>query len=177
MRQPIYNVEILHDKLTDIDNAKLIQHIDKTGEEFTDIPFHTHSEDTKIASNEQIEAIVDKARELVRVHLECESEVESFWAHIHNKGESTDMHDHGRSDFACIYYVAAPKGSGNLLFHPTPWETPPIPYEPQEGVVVVFPSWLKHSVSRNKSEDRRISISFNLKSTGPIEAPIEPEVV
>ena len=177
MRQPIYNVEILHDKLTDIDNAELIRHINETGEQFTDIPFHTHSEDTKIASNEQIEAIVDKARELVRVHLECESEVESFWAHIHNKGESTDMHDHGRSDFACIYYVAAPEGCGNLLFHPNPWETPAIPYEPQEGVLVVFPSWLKHSVSRNKSEDKRISVSFNLRSTGPAKPSIEPEVV
>jgi hypothetical protein len=177
MRQAIYNVEILHDKISGIDNTELVTHIEETGEPFTDIPFHTHAEDTKIAEHPHLEKIVDRAKSLVREHLECESEVDSFWAHIHKTGESTDIHDHGKSDFACIYYVKTPKDCGALLFHPNPWDTPPIPYEPQEGVVVVFPSWLKHSVSKNKSKYDRISISFNLTATGPAEPPIEPEVV
>ena len=32
----------------------------------------------------------------------------------------------------------------------------------KEGDMIIFPSWLEHYVSPNMSEDKRISISFNM---------------
>ena len=34
--------------------------------------------------------------------------------------------------------------------------------EPKEGLLVLFPSYLHHSVNLNQSEDERIVISFNI---------------
>ena len=33
---------------------------------------------------------------------------------------------------------------------------------PEEGKLVLFPSWLEHEVDQNLSQEKRISISFNL---------------
>ena len=35
-------------------------------------------------------------------------------------------------------------------------------HSPKENQLIVFPSWLPHSVDRSSSEDERISLSFNL---------------
>ena len=37
--------------------------------------------------------------------------------------------------------------------------------EPQEGLLVLFPSYLHHSVDQNSSEDERIVLSFNVNLT------------
>ena len=33
---------------------------------------------------------------------------------------------------------------------------------PQENMMLMFPSWLEHSVEPSKSKEERISISFNI---------------
>jgi uncharacterized protein (TIGR02466 family) len=34
--------------------------------------------------------------------------------------------------------------------------------EPEEGLVVFFPSWLMHKVEPNKTKETRVSLSFNI---------------
>ena len=34
--------------------------------------------------------------------------------------------------------------------------------EPQEGMIMFFPSWLEHDVEPSKSDEDRISIAFNV---------------
>jgi uncharacterized protein (TIGR02466 family) len=34
--------------------------------------------------------------------------------------------------------------------------------EPQEGLMIMFPSHLNHSVTSNKSDQERISVAFNI---------------
>ena len=77
-----------------------------------------------------------------------------------------------------VYYVKASKNSGMLriddprsaaaMSRPRMKEgTPPsrlwreLSYEPASGKLIMFPSWLVHSVDPNESNDIRISISFN----------------
>ena len=40
--------------------------------------------------------------------------------------------------------------------------TPTFEIEPLEGVIVLFPSDLTHSVQKNTSDEDRISVSFNI---------------
>ena len=35
-------------------------------------------------------------------------------------------------------------------------------HKPEEGKILLFPSWLKHGISKNETDETRISISFNL---------------
>ena len=44
----------------------------------------------------------------------------------------------------------------------------------QEGTLLVFPSWLHHSVNPNASDGLRISVSFNLMFQGFSEAVSPP---
>ncbi len=32
----------------------------------------------------------------------------------------------------------------------------------QEGEIIIFPAWLQHSVTMNKSKEERVTMSFNL---------------
>jgi len=103
----------------------------------------------------------------------------NMWANILYPGGHHNNHTHPNSHFSGVYYVKANNQSGNLLIsdprqgpqiiknirkegylvHKHLWET--IDLIPKEGMLVLFPSWLPHSVDINNSNNNRISISFN----------------
>jgi uncharacterized protein (TIGR02466 family) len=89
-------------------------------------------------------------------------------------------HVHPFCLMAGIYYIKLPKDSGRLVF-----ENPIQQHdfvmlpdtvkkfnsvnsgywyaEPKEGDLIMFPSWLRHYVEPNNSNEDRISIAFNLE--------------
>jgi len=102
----------------------------------------------------------------------------NMWANINYPGNSNRPHLHPNSLFSGVYWVKAPEKSGSLmLYEPRPGvqctmpnrkegELPPelwreVHYAPRAGTVVMFPAWLWHEVKPNKSNDIRISVSFN----------------
>ena len=86
-------------------------------------------------------------------------------------------HEHPGMTISGVYYHQADEQAGSLCFrNPNPlmlnchwpgrdleyYQTAPIPVV--VGRMVLFPSWLAHSVSTVKSTDtHKISISFNLQ--------------
>ena len=102
----------------------------------------------------------------------------NMWANINYKGGFNRPHLHPNSLFSGVYWVKAPKNSGDLmLYEPRPGVQTTMPnrkkgklphelwrqvyYTPKAGTIVMFPSWLWHEVKPNESQDIRISISFN----------------
>ena len=101
-----------------------------------------------------------------------------MWANINPPGGMNRAHQHPNSLWSGVYYIKAPKNSGDLkiddprssaamcrpqqkegekparLFRETH-------YEPIAGRCIMFPSWLMHCVDPNNSDDIRISVSFN----------------
>ena len=78
-----------------------------------------------------------------------------------------------------IYYVNTPENSGSIRFldprpqvdiiiperkvnelHRDDWTR--VQFKPVPGMLVIFPSYLPHQVFTNKSEETRISMSFNV---------------
>ena len=98
------------------------------------------------------------------------------WLNIYGKGHSQDVHCHPNNVFSGIYYPKAPKGCGHLVFHSnlggmmleppvienTASNVPLFRVEPKPGRMVIFRSWLRHSVLPTDIEDDRISIAFNV---------------
>lgn len=92
------------------------------------------------------------------------------WAVLGRPGDmSLDQpHNHLPYHFSAVYYPKVPAlqaPEGNIIFF-DPRETfaggPPVQLPPQEGMMVLFPSWLKHSVvPLHYAKDDRISISLN----------------
>ena len=104
-------------------------------------------------------------------------QIKSIWAIINEKGASNERHHHGNSALSAAYYVLAPKDCGDIVFYdprPAPVFSHPIAKKPNilnatvnsitpdEGLLVLFPSYLDHSVKPNLSSNQRIVISFNV---------------
>lgn len=104
------------------------------------------------------------------------------WANINRNGEYNSAHIHPGFHWAAVYFVSTGKPDKNrplnglLEFHdPRPaagMMTPPgyefgnkFTVEPQEGMLVIFPSWLVHNVHPFWGIEARVSIAFNIRMT------------
>ena len=102
----------------------------------------------------------------------------NMWANVNYPKCYNRPHIHPNSLFSGVYWVTAPKNSGNLMIYdPRPGiqmampnrkegKLPPelwreVHYEPRAGTCIMFPSWLWHEVKPNESNQTRISVSFN----------------
>lgn len=111
-------------------------------------------------------------------------EVEHAWINVFEPGAQETQHSHDGNLLSCSYYVEAPENCGCLVF-PDPigerrsyreftrtagsnlLTRREIAIEPQPGRLVMFESWVPHSVQCNKSDEVRISIAMNLRQALP----------
>ena len=106
------------------------------------------------------------------------AKINNMWAIINTGGSGNLRHQHGNSTISGAYYVRAPMNSGDIVFYdprPAPVYSHPNVVNPnllnaqvngitpKEGALVLFPSYLDHSVNENKSDEERIVISFNIR--------------
>jgi uncharacterized protein (TIGR02466 family) len=104
-------------------------------------------------------------------------EIRSCWAIVNGKMASNSVHNHPNSILSGVYYLQAPADAGVISFGDprsaaqmlvpplkefSLWTLPKISYQPQAGTMLLFPSWLLHGVEMNRSDDVRISLSFNI---------------
>ena len=143
-----------------------------------------HSKDFNMQQNEPKDFIkfILPAIEQVITDMNWEKQKQSIninnmWAIINTGGSANLRHQHGNSTISGAYYVRAPKNSGDIVFYdprPAPVYTYPKAVNPnllnaqvngispKEGALVLFPSYLDHSVNENLSNEERIVISFNI---------------
>ena len=143
-----------------------------------------HSKDFNMQENEPKNFIkfILPAIEQVITDMNWEKQKQSIninnmWAIINTGGSANLRHQHGNSTISGAYYVRAPKNSGDIVFYdprPAPVYTYPKAINPnllnaqvngispKEGALVLFPSYLDHSVNENLSNEERIVISFNI---------------
>ena len=143
-----------------------------------------HSKDFNMQENEPKNFIkfILPAIEQVITDMNWEKQKQSIninnmWAIINTGGAANHRHQHSNCTISGAYYVRAPKNSGDIIFYdprPAPVYTYPIAVNPnllnaqvngispKEGALVLFPSYLDHSVNENLSNEERIVISFNI---------------
>ena len=107
-------------------------------------------------------------------------EMERAWINVFRPGAQEAQHSHDGSLLSCTYYVEAPENCGDFVipdpigarrcyrgFTGTEGTTlvnmPNVAYKPKAGRLVMFESWLPHSIQCNKSDKDRISLAFNLR--------------
>ncbi len=104
-------------------------------------------------------------------------EITGCWANTLEPGAAHPMHIHPNNFLSGVYYVQVQPGADNINFHDprpqtgiirppvielTAYNTDQVVVSVEEGMLLLFPAWLPHSVSVNVSDRRRVSISFNL---------------
>lgn len=108
------------------------------------------------------------------------------WAMLMGAGDYSMLHDHADADWSCVYYVDAGDAptrerpmSGVLAFddprlgvnrnYPAQVFPPTFTLEAQTGMLVMFPSWLKHYVNPYFGSRPRVSVSYNIQFQAPDE--------
>ena len=116
-------------------------------------------------------------------HIDRHAILGNMWANINPPGGMNMPHIHPNALFSGVYYVKSNPKSGRLkIYDPRPGAQMYMPtrkpgdpgrdmwrdgnIEPIEGRIIMFPSWLWHSVEQNQSDDIRISVSFNFVQDG-----------
>lgn len=103
-------------------------------------------------------------------------EITGCWANIGAPGSQHSLHSHANNFLSGVYYVKTSPGSDTISFRDPRDQRSIIQPKYQEtnqfniavqnvaaepGSLIIFPSWLKHSVPLNRSNEERVSISFN----------------
>tara|TARA_B100000686_G_scaffold140403_1_gene148027 strand:+ start:296 stop:931 length:636 start_codon:yes stop_codon:yes gene_type:complete len=103
--------------------------------------------------------------------------VTGCWANVSVPSAYHKEHSHPNNFLSGVFYVKTPKGGDTINFHdPRPeahviapsFEEPlsrnysTMFVEAKPGRMMIFPSWLRHSVDPNASDELRISVSFNM---------------
>ena len=83
-----------------------------------------------------------------------------FWFNYMPPGAVTTMHTHDDDDelLSAVYYVYTPEDSGNLILYQGAEK---IEVSPEAGKFVFFKPDLRHEVSKNNSNEHRLSIGIN----------------
>lgn len=97
----------------------------------------------------------------------------SGWANIMTKGQRVLFHHHiqshkgGENHAAGVYYVDAPPGSAPIIFWPTGYTGPNLSEDIEDGLLLLFPAGLCHSVDDHPIKADRISVAFNIRKANP----------
>jgi uncharacterized protein (TIGR02466 family) len=101
----------------------------------------------------------------------------SMWAIINKKNSFNVMHNHQNCYLSASYYVRKPEDSGDITFFDpkeaktyrfpkiekyTEYSAGTVTIKPEEGDLLIFPSYLYHAVGENLSDDNRVVLSFNV---------------
>ena len=155
-----------HNLLGEVNNTQIIADV----LEERDIKINFGSEDSSIedsflpktpAVNLLLEKI-DNVIQSINPYLLMGDEA---WTHLVEPEQSTMFHTHqdpGPAGLSFVYWVNFPKNSGDFVaivqidtyrhFHKV---------IPSEGDLIIFPTYIPHTTSRNCSKETRISISGN----------------
>jgi uncharacterized protein (TIGR02466 family) len=122
-----------------------------------------------------VRAGVEQVLEFLRVGT-APFELTGLWVNVATPGAATRRHDHPNNFLSGVYYVQVQEGADSINFHDprpqaavvrppvtelTAYNTDQVVVQAEEGDLLVFPSWLSHSVDPNRSTRARISASFN----------------
>jgi uncharacterized protein (TIGR02466 family) len=111
--------------------------------------------------------------------IDCKLGMTQSWMNVSKPGESHHPHSHANSLISAVWF---PVGEGPLepiwFYNPRTTQievtrkeqlqmanTSVINYIPKRNDIIVFPSYLRHSVSPNQNSYDRYSVSFNTWST------------
>ena len=101
----------------------------------------------------------------------------AMWAIINKKNSYNVRHNHQNCYLSSAYYIKKPENSGDITFHDpkeaktyrfpevekyTNYSAQSITIKPEEGDLLIFPSYLYHDVGINLSDEERVVVSFNI---------------
>jgi uncharacterized protein (TIGR02466 family) len=128
--------------------------------------------------------LLNKFKEVAKENLYYENDfiISTSWMSRTEPGGYSQMHMHKNSFYSGVYYFNEYDEDSSALEFETPLTSYPdfqlIPTEfnvmnsnswriwPQKNLLVLFPSFVRHGVLENRSNETRYSLAFNIVPTG-----------
>jgi uncharacterized protein (TIGR02466 family) len=105
--------------------------------------------------------------------------VSNSWINMSDRGNYNILHYHSNCDLVCVFYLTE---NNSAIKFDRPFDVPRyylsqlgsscntalsysnVVHTPPKNALLVFPSWLQHSVEASQSDTVRISITMNMKA-------------
>jgi uncharacterized protein (TIGR02466 family) len=151
------------------------------GDEWEGQTYTTHNTSYDILKDTSFQPLIAAVTYHVDQYVKAHNSIKTYncdsaWLNISTKGNFQEMHTHNESTISAVYYIAAPQGSGRIVFE-DPREPDMLPiknipdrnelsyskvgYTAEAGTLVIFRSYVRHMVTINENIDPRISVAFN----------------
>lgn len=154
--------------------------------------WHSHNDLHKEDAFQNIVSIINGSAKAISeknaYHQGFDLNIGTMWSIVNPPGSSNRAHIHPSCAWSGVYYVHAPENSGNIEFVDPRTENLMRParyianrkrpkscwtkvnFTPMAGKMLIFPSWLYHSVAPNLSTGKgkageRVILSFNLNQS------------
>ena len=116
-------------------------------------------------------------------------EITGCWVNLYAPGAAHRAHSHPNNYLSAVYYVRTWPGADSINFHDprsqpgvirppvtelTSANTDQVAVRVRNGTLLVFPSYLQHSVDFNAGSENRVSVSFNLMFSAFTEGLSKP---
>ncbi len=151
--------------------------------------WHSHNDLHKSPKYSELTDRINAAADLMSIdlgyHKSYSLRIGTMWSIINPPGSFNRAHIHPGCIWSGVYYVQAPEHSGKIAFTDPRTENlmqkpkfipnkkqpkycwSKVNFTPVAGIMLIFPSWLYHSVhpnlsEKNEGECERIIVSFNL---------------
>jgi len=99
-----------------------------------------------------------------------------YWFNLNRNKDFNWPHTHPHSFFSAVFYIKYPPDSGKIVFdRPDPlndWikfksvnerNAPTLTVEPRSNMLLIFPSYYRHKVDQNLTDEERITMAFNYR--------------
>ena len=108
--------------------------------------------------------------------------ITDMWANVLKSTEHHPMHTHSNNFLSGTYYLQSDQGASIVFHDPRPAADVIVPrkketntlnasllsYASKTNRAIFFPAWLPHQVQQNKSNNKRISIAWNIQVKGQV---------
>ena len=155
-----------HNLLGEVDNEQIKKDaIEKSDNKLDFNAMDPSVEDVVLPKTPAINLLLEKIDNVIQSINPYLLMGDEAWTHLVDPEQSTMFHTHqdpGPAGLSFVYWANFPKNSGDFVaivqvdtfrhFHKV---------IPNEGDLIIFPTYIPHTTSRNLSKERRISISGN----------------
>ena len=129
-------------------------------------------------------AVLDTSKQIIK-KLDYDVDdiiITDMWANVLKSNEHHSIHTHSNNFLSGTYYLHSDQGASIVFHDPRPAADVIVPrkkettvnnasllsYASKQNRAVFFPSWLPHWVQQNKSNNKRISIAWNIQIKGQV---------
>lgn len=172
-------------------NSKWLDFVKNIAFRRMDIGNGNISENIKILNEERLSDLKQEIENNLKNYCENVLKIKhkfnitTSWCVKQNTGDWGQPHEHKNSLISGVYYLKTPENSGDLFFHrnvnhllsanlafetleDTNINNDLIKFNVKEGMIIIFPSNVFHSIGKTNSIDSRYCIAFNSYIVGDI---------